>query len=138
MHRTLVLLAALVWHIGGFVLLRKGIVLIIEAEAIKPGLFLPWVTVWLALLLGGLKAFFVFRKSCKKNLDRIAALQQPKIWQFFRPRFFIALGLMITVGATLSHLAQDHYYVLHGVAFMDLGIATALLGSSYVFWQYRA
>jgi hypothetical protein len=136
--RSLTVLAALVWHVGGIVLLVKGISLLTEAAVLRPGLAWPWVAMGTALLLGGLKAGFLFNKSCEKNLARIAALDPPKIWQFFKPGFFVALALMILTGATLSRLAHNHYFLLLGVAVLDLGIAIALLGSSHVFWREKA
>jgi hypothetical protein len=51
---------------------------------------------------------------------------------------FFFLALMISAGATLSRVAQDNYLLLCAVAALDLTIAVALLGSSYVFWQQKA
>ena len=136
--RTLKALAAIVWHVGGLVLLFKGGSLLAEAAVLRPGLAWPWLAVGGAVLLGALKARFLFSRSCNKNLARIAALEQPKIWQFFKPGFFLFLAIMIATGAALSRLAQNDYPFLLGVAVLDLGIAVALLGSSHVFWRARA
>ena len=136
--RSLRILAALVWYVGGIVLLLKGGSLLVEADALKPEEGWPWLAAVAGLFLGGLKAKFLFSKSCQKNLARIAALDRPRIWQFFRPGFFVALMVMILVGATLSRLAHNNYPLLIGVAILDLGIAIALLGSSYVFWKQKA
>ena len=136
--RSLNILAALVWYIGGFVLVWKGGSLLAEAAALRPGLPWPWLALAAALLLGGLKARFLFSRSCHKNLTRIAALDQPRIWQFYKPGFFLFLALMVTAGATMSRLAHDNYSALLGVAILDLAIAVALLGSSYIYWQRKA
>jgi len=134
-HRVLNILAALVWYVGGFVLMIKGGGLLVEAGLIQPGQPGPWITALAALLIGGIKAKFLFAPSCRKNLARIAALDPPKIWQFFRPVFFLFLFLMIAAGAALSKLAHGNYLFVLGVAGVDLTIAVALLGSSYVFWK---
>ena len=134
-HQTLKILAAAVWYVGGMVLLIKGFSLLKEAESLHPDQHWPWTAAVLALLIGGVKAKFLFTKSCRKNLARIAALNQPKAWQFFRPVFFLFLLLMILTGATLSYQAHGNYPFLLGVAGLDLAIAVALLGSSYVFWK---
>ncbi len=134
-HHTLKILAALVWYIGGIVLLIKGSSLLMEAKLLQPDNHWPWTAAIVALLIGGIKAKFLFSKSCRKNLARIAALDQPKIWQFFRPVFFLLLLLMILIGAELSNLAHGIYPFLLAIAALDLAIAIALLGSSYVFWQ---
>jgi hypothetical protein len=133
--RSLKILAALVWYAGGIVLLLKGRSLLVEAEALQPEHAWPWLGAVVGLVLGSLKAKFLFSKSCRKNLDRIAALEQPQLWQFYRPGFFVFLVLMITTGATLSRLAHDNYAFLISVATLDISIAIALLGSSYAFWK---
>lgn len=134
-HTVLKFLAAFVWYTGGFVLLFKGLSLLQEARAIHPGWLWPVLVVMGALLLGGVKAKYLFRKSCRKNLARIDAMTEPKIWQFFRPGFFLALALMIATGAALSRLANGRYVPLLAVSLLDLSIAVALLSSSIVFWQ---
>ena len=136
--RILNILAALVWYIGGFVLLLKARSLLLEADALQPTQIWTWFGLVVGVLFGSLKAKFLFSKSCRKNLKRIAALQQPKLWQFFRPGFFFFLFIMIATGATLSRMAHDNYPFLIGVAVLDLSIAIALLGSSYIFWQQKA
>ena len=136
--RSLNILAALIWYFGGIVLLLKGSSLLIEAGALKPEQDWPWLAAVAGPFLGGLKAKFLFTKSCQKNLERIATLDRPKIWQFFRPWFFVVLMIMILAGTTLSRLAHNNYPFLIGVAILDLSIAIALLGSSYAFWKQKA
>ncbi len=136
--RSLKILAALVWYVGGTILLLKGRSLLVEADALKPEESWPWLAAVAGLFLGGLKAKFLFNRSCQNNLDRIAALNRPRVWQFFKPGFFIALTVMILVGVTLTRLAHNNYPFLIGVAILDLGIGIALLGSSYVFWKQKA
>ena len=126
------------WYVGGIVLLWKSSSLLVEANALEPELYWPWLAVGLGLVIGGLKAMFLFSKSCQKNLSRIASLDNPKFWQFFRPGFFFFLALMILAGASLSRIAHNNYLLLCAVAVLDLAIAVALLGSSYVFWKQKA
>ena len=94
--RTLKVLAAAVWLVGGLVLVAKGTSLLIEAAALRPQLGWPWLGTVAGLLLGWLKARYVFSHSCRKNLARIDALEQPRLWQFYSARFFLMLSLMIT------------------------------------------
>jgi len=133
-NRSLIYLAALLWYTGSIILLLKGSKLLSEAEVLKPEEGWLWQVAVLGIFLGGLKAKFIFNKSCQKNLDRIASLVKPRMWQFFRIRFFAALTLMILVGVTLSILAHNNYPMLISVALLDISIGIALLGSSYVFW----
>ena len=137
-HRTLKILAVLLWLIGGVMLIRKASELLFEAHALQSTSPWIWFAIALGFLLGSLKAKYLFRKACKKNLARIDALQNPKLWQFYRPNFFLFLAIMITTGATLSRLAHGNFPFLFSVAVLDLSIATALLGSSIVFWQEKA
>lgn len=132
--RTLKWLAALVWMIGGTILLLKAYSLLKEANAITLNPVNIAIAVAVGLLLGSAKAFFLFRKSCRRNLARIDKLERPQVWQFYRPGFFFLLALMITTGATLSRLAHGNYPFLIGVAILDMSIGMALLGSSVLYW----
>ena len=121
-------------------LLIKGFSLLVEAYSLKPEQYWPWLAVAVGPVIGSIKGKFIFRKSCLKNLARINALNQPKIWQFFKPWFFVVLAIMITFGATMARLAhtQHNYYFLIGVAIVDIDIGIALLWSSYIFWREKA
>jgi hypothetical protein len=137
-RRTLNILSALVWIVGGIVLVVRGTTLLAEAQALRRGLAWPWLGAAIGLLLGAAQARFPFRKSCHRNLDRIAALERPRLWQFYRPGFFVALFIMIGTGVTLSRLAHGNYPFLIVVGGVELNVGVALLGSSPVFWQRRA
>ncbi len=136
-NRNLKIISAFIWYIGGIVLIIKGSSLLLEAEKLDPKQLWPWIAIITGLFIGSLKAWFLFSKSCQKNLNRIDALKQPKIWQFFRPIFLLFLIIMIMTGATLSKLAHNNYPLLIAVALLDFSIAMALLGSSIVFWKKR-
>ena len=138
--RTLNILAAFVWYTGGIVLLVKGCCLLAETYLLKPDMYWIWIAVAAGPIIGGIKGKFVFRKSCEKNIARIGAIEQPKVWQFFKPWFFAVLAVMIMFGAVLSRLAQTHnsYLFLISVAIVDIDIGIALLWSSYVFWKQKA
>ena len=136
---TLNILAAAVWVLGGIALLLKATELLAEAADLNPAqVWWPVIAAITGIVIGSIKAKFLFGKACKKNLDRIAALPNPKLWQFFRPGFFLALAIMIATGATLSRLAHGNFAFLLAVAALDLTISVALLSSSIVFWQEKA
>jgi hypothetical protein len=132
--RTLKILSALVWHIGGIALMIKGCRLLFQAQTLNPNHIWLWLAFVSGFIFGSLKARFLFIKSCKKNLARINALENPRIWQFFRPGFFLFLFLMIIAGKILFQLALNNYPLMIGVVILDFSIAVALLGSSYIFW----
>ncbi len=133
--RTLKLLAALVWYGGAVILFIKSTSLLLEAEKINPDQPLTWLAVLSGLVLGGIKAKYLFNRLCLNNLRRIDALKQPKFWQFYRVRFFIFLFFMISLGSSLSRLAHGDFPMLIAVAVVELSVATALLGSSACFWR---
>ena len=137
-RHTLKVLAVSVWLIGGVMMVRKASELFVEANALSTASPWVWVSIALGFLIGSLKAKFIFRKSCQKNLKRIEALAQPKFWQFYRPQFFMMLTMMISLGVMLSRLSHGNFSFLLSVAVLDLSIATALLVSSRVFWEEKA
>lgn len=132
--RTLIFLAAAVWYIGGLMLFRSGVELIRSTVDLKPGGPWPWLAVLAGLVLGIIQVKTIFARSCRKNLYRINSLEDPRIWQFYRPGFFLALAGMITSGVLLNHWAQGSYFFMLGVAGLDFALTISLLGSSYVFW----
>ena len=67
-------------------------------------------------------------------MQRINQLEDPRLWQFYRPGFFLALAIMITSGILMDHFSQGHYFLMLGVAAVDFALTISLLGSSYVFW----
>ncbi len=121
-------------------LIIKGGRLLVEAYSLEPEQYCPWVAIAIGPVIGSFKGNCIFRKSCQKNLDRILGLNQPKLWQFFKPWFFAVLAVMIAFGATMARLAQAHhnYYFLIAVAAVDIDIGIALLWSSYIFWKQKA
>lgn len=131
---TLKILAALVWIVGGAVLLVKGFELLHAAMEVRSGIWRPVGAGVFGLAIGIAKGWFLFRPRFRANMARIRALKQPRVWQFYSPGFFVALAVMITAGALLSRAAAGHYGLLLAVGALDLGIATALLGSSL---EYR-
>jgi len=135
--RTLILLASLVWYSGSVVLFFKSSKLLLEAQSINSNQTWIWLAVLSGLIIGGIKAKYLFKRLCTKNLKRIDALSKPKLWQFYRIRFFIFLLSMILLGSFLSRLAHGNYPALIIMAIVEISIATALLGSSNCFWKQK-
>lgn len=134
-HRSLRMLAALVWYGGSIALFLKASSLLLEAKALKPEEEWLWGAVISGLIVGAMKGELLFNRSCQKNLARINGLSRPQIWQCYKPGFFLFLSMMLLFGATLSRLAQNNHPFLIVVAFIDLTIAVALLWSSRHFWK---
>lgn len=136
--RNLKRVAAAIWLSGAMVLTCKGSTLLLDAQALQAGHNWAWPAIVLGLAIGWLKVNFIFRNSCRNNLSRIMLLRAPRIWQAFRPGFLVFLAAMIVLGATLSRMAQGSYPSMMAMVVLDFSLATALLGSSHVFWQQQA
>jgi hypothetical protein len=134
---TLKLLAAFVWYGGVVALCVKSVSLLLAANKIYPGDSWLWLAAFGGVALGVIKAKYLFRRLCLKNLKRIDALEHPKLWHFYRIHFFVFLFTMVTLGSLLSRsaLEQSNYFMLLVMAFVELSVGTALLGSSTFFWK---
>jgi hypothetical protein len=128
-RRPLKLFALLTWITGSVILLLKGYDLFREAMTLRPGAALNFLPFGVAVIVGGLKIRYLFVPACRKNLARIDALSDPKLWQFFRVGFFIFLFSMILLGAWLSRAASGNYGFLLAVSSLDLTLSVGLGGS---------
>lgn len=122
------------WYAGGGVLLYKGSGYLLEAAESGPALPAALAGA-LGVAAGVLRGRTLFLRACRRNLLRINGLEEPRLWQFFRPGFFAALALMIAGGAVLARLARTGYWGGVVVGALELVIATALLTSSVAFWE---
>ena len=135
---TLMVIAACIWYGGGIALLFKGGSLVKGAYALDAQSVWIYAVPVLGIIIGFIKARFIFFHACKKNIVRIRALPRPRIWQCFRPGMLIFLAIIIPTGAWMSRAAAGNFGYLCGVAALDLSIATALLTSSLLFWKMKA
>lgn len=132
-RRTVKAIAAIVWLGGATALLLKAASLLAQAHVLRPGGDWLWVAAVAAILIGAIKARYLFSAFCCRNLDRIASLESPQLWQAFRPRFYLSLMAMILLAGMLSKLAAGSYPALIAVAMLDVSIGVALLGSALAF-----
>ena len=137
-QRTVMITAAIIWFGGGIYLLFKGGALIKNVYVLDTQSLWIYVAPILGILIGLLKGRFFFSKSCEKNIKRIKALTDPRIWQCFRPGMLIFLAIIIPTGAWMSRAAAGNLTFLCLVGTLDLSIACALLSSSIVFWKNKA
>jgi len=133
--RTLKLLAAFVWYTGFMALVIKATLLFVEAYTLNDNALLFITVLLFTSLLIYFKVKYIFSKVCKKNLKRIDALTKPKLWEFYRIRFFIFLITMIILGAFLSRMAEGNYWFLMGVGVIDSSVGLSLFFSGFLFWK---
>ena len=132
--QMLKILAALAWLSGAIMLFLKGSGMVLEAQAVQPEKIWPYAALLAGMVIGVLKAKFVFIGSCQRNIKRINGLPDPKFWQFYRPGFYVFLASMSALGAMLSRMASESYPLLMTMITIDFSLAIALTASSYVFW----
>lgn len=133
--KTLIRLAALIWYTGVVVLIAKSSALFLEALKSGADQVFILMAVLCGIVIGKIKAKYLFYDIGKKNLDRINSLKNPKLWQFYRKRFFVFLFLMISLGQYLSGVAHGDTMALTALAVLELSIAVALFFSSLCYWR---
>ncbi|MCP4002244.1 MAG: hypothetical protein GY727_15145, partial [Gammaproteobacteria bacterium] len=109
---TLIKMAALVWYTGVVVLIFKSGSLFLEALKNGADQLFILIAILCGIVIGKIKAKYLFYKIGKKNINRINLLDSPKLWQFYQQRFFIFLFLMLMSGKYLSDLAHGENLAL--------------------------
>jgi len=125
----------MVWYSGVIVLSYKSSRLLFAAHDLHSNQLWTALAIIAGILIGLLKAKYLFNRVCIKNLKRIHALSEPKLWQFYRKRFYFFLLTMILLGKYISWLAQENHIALISMAIVEISLATALLSSSNCFWK---
>jgi len=129
------IVAGMIWYAGSLVLILKATSLLNDAMDIHAHLHWYWSAIAIGIVIGLVKSKFIFIRSCRKNLERIASLDVPKLWQSYKISFYFTLSIMIFAGGMLSNFAQGNFNFLVSVAILDISIGVALLSSSFVFWK---
>jgi len=128
--------AAFIWFCGGVVLVIKGCVMLKAAFALDPLMLWVVVTSAVGIIVGLIKAKFIFIHALKKNIKRIGNLSLPVYpWQCYRVGFFIFLAVVITLSKFMTSWSEGHFVYILLIAALDLSIATALLSTGFLFWQ---
>ena len=119
-------------------LVIKGCVMLKAAFNLDSAIFLIVITVLCGVLIGLIKAKFIFTHALKKNLKRIQALSMPVYpWQCYRVGFFIFLATVITLSKFMTSWSEGHYVYIQLIAALGFSIATALLSTGFLFWRKK-
>lgn len=149
-HSSYIFFSGLLWFFIGFLLLSKGINLIVYSindanlasnfSLIEPLSFYTGgkeksalVLISVALLVGFVKARFVLIKTVKRVVARILSLTIPiKLSQLYSPGYLILLASMVLLGISLRFLPipQD----LRGT--IDLTIGAALMNGALLYFRF--
>jgi hypothetical protein len=133
--KTLKILAGFVWYTGFLALMVKSLKLFSEAYSLNSNIESLMGTLLFTFILVALKTKYIFIKTCQKNLNRIDALENPKVWEFYRVRFFLFLISMIGLGAYLSSISHGNYWFLMGIGVLDMSVGLSLFISGFIFWK---
>jgi hypothetical protein len=125
--RYILLIAAFVWTIAGFMLLGRGSVYVIKFSNYKIIHFL------IAILFGTGFFWVLFNKISLKHIRRIRniEIEKPCMFSFFNFKSYLIMGVMITMGIILrksSYINKDVLYTFY------VGMGIPLLISAVRFY----
>ncbi|HEY3585894.1 MAG TPA: hypothetical protein VGK85_02025, partial [Myxococcaceae bacterium] len=101
--RSLGWLAFVLWLLGGVVLLSFGTARLLQAARGGATPTVVGIVAMTALVVGAAKGWFVLRKTSRRNIERLAALEQDR-----RPihvygiRSWVVIGLMTGLSVALT------------------------------------
>ncbi|MGX7107953.1 hypothetical protein [Facklamia miroungae] len=127
-NRTLLLIAAIVWGIAGFNILRIGIVAYSG--------YWTLINLLISLVIFSLFWFMVFKNLVVKHTKRIVSYREEKTFflKFFDVKSFIIMAVMMTLGISIRSF---NLWPLHWIAVFYLGLGAALFLAGLLFlWNY--
>ncbi|MEM8629178.1 MAG: hypothetical protein AAGF04_03825 [Chlamydiota bacterium] len=130
-------ISGLLWMVGGFSLLSKGLRLFFEgalsAESSYPSYNLLLIYLTLALLVGFLKGKWVLRRTAERIFQRILDWEGPiSFFQLYDKRTALILLLMMGMGLLMNRLALPPLYR----GWIDLAVGAALIQSACTFFRF--
>ncbi len=135
---TLKRIAGTVWLLVGLGLSITGLRFVFGRHDRGENYTPIWIAIALALggLIGILKGRYVLSVTARRNIKRIRALRDPRIWQVFTGTFALVILGMIGLGRWLRTLAENGWLGGYlGVGGLYFGIGSGLVVAS---WAYFA
>lgn len=130
---TLKKIAGVVWLGVGVMLAVRGLGMVfVKADASAAGAATSLV---LGVLLGSAKGKFALGQAARRNIKRIDALADPRIWHVFAPMFAVLIALMIGVGAALRAAAARGWlggWIVVGGIYVGIGAALVVSSAAYL------
>lgn len=131
-------LAALVWYIGVIACGNTGYLLLLDAQNTYNNsdneMYIMYLCWSFSIFIGLLLSYILFIPILKKNLIRILSLENPKIYEFFRIRFWFMLiffdgGIFICT----TYFAKDSLsHALIGALDFSVCISLGISGILYI------
>ena len=129
-YRTLVILAFVLWAMGGLILTRRGLGFIALSDVSTMTLLLGLAG---ALLIGFIKGKLVLGKSSLRNVERLQGLAMPqKLIAVYPLRSWVLIMIMVGISLSLSAFGLDAFW--RGL--INIGIGMALMASSLIYLRY--
>jgi hypothetical protein len=135
-HRTLLVLSGIIWLAIGVMLLRLGIVFIMEGSFMNQGQeSFAVLIIALGLIVGNLKGKFVMRKAAVKSFKRITALPNPtSVTNIYNRANYILVFLMMGIGMSMKYLG-----LMPDVrGFIDIAVGAALIQGGIHYFNLSA
>ncbi|MCC5832958.1 MAG: hypothetical protein JJU12_07960 [Chlamydiales bacterium] len=152
-HRTLIMIAGLVWFAIGISLLILGVRFILETmrtPIVLPGKFslLEIASTFISdrsnavvllltfgLLLGFLKGRMVLGKTANRQVERILTLPNPaNLKHLYTKAHYLLIALMIGLGVSLRHLPIS----LDTRGVVDVAVGSALMNGAMLYFRSAA
>jgi hypothetical protein len=129
--RALGWLAFVLWLLGGIVLLSFGTARLFQAARGGATPTVVAIVAIAALAVGAAKGWFVLRKTSRRNIERLAALEKAqRPIHVYGIRSWVVIGLMtgLSVGLTLGGLPP----LWRGMVNLTIGAALATSSINYL------
>lgn len=137
-HAVLFWLASLIWFVGVWATEDTATTLVTLALSQGASVRDAYIAYGIGGVAGLASGFFLFSRLARANVERIAALREPRLYDCFRPHFVV--WLCVFDGGTIllqTYVAKDatSRLAMGAVNFaVCVSLATSLL---YILWLWR-
>lgn len=134
-HAFLLWLAAAIWLLGAIACGQLSSQLL-SAAAVAVNKTSLYIALSVSVIVGLLLGATIFRRLAMSNIDRIDALNAPRIWEAYRLRFYVLLVLFDGGSVLLTEYLAKSATSRLAVGSVDLAICVAL-SVSLPWYVYR-
>lgn len=146
-HRTLIIIAGLVWFAVGTFLMTLGLRFLVESASLQHAplpllsLFAKWfgsfdyaaiLVIAMALCIGFFKGRFVLSKSAARLITRIKSFSEPApLAKIYNLPYLILLFCMAAIGFAIKYFEVP--YDIRGM--VDVAVGAALINGSMLYFR---
>lgn len=135
-HKTLLALSGMVWMAIGVMLLRLGIIYMMDGSFMNEGQeTFACLLIALALIAGNIKGKFVMRKAAVKSFKRITSYENPtSIFNIYNGANYALILVMMTIGMGMGLIGLKPD--IRG--FIDIAVGAALIQGAIHYFNLSA